>query len=89
MAVKKLALRAKPSNRAEVIRTLNLNEQVEKIGETEGWFNVRQPVSGAVGWVFSRHLETLPSVFPRGKPVKQKPRPAQQKAVPAPEPDFM
>jgi uncharacterized protein YgiM (DUF1202 family) len=89
VAVKKLALRAKPSNRAEVVRALGFNDQVEKIGETEGWFNVRQPASGAVGWVVSRSLETLPSIFPRGEPVKQKPGPAQPKAEPAPEPDFM
>jgi SH3-like domain-containing protein len=89
VVVKKLVLRAKPSNHAEVVRTLSMNDQVEKIGETEGWFNVRQPASGAVGWVVSRYLETLPSIFPRGEPVKKKPRPAQQKAEPAPEPDFM
>lgn len=89
VTVKKLALRARPSDRAEVIRTLGLNDQVEKIGETEGWFNVRQPASGAVGWVASRNLGTLPSIFPRGEPVKKRPGPAQPKAEPAPEPDFM
>jgi uncharacterized protein YgiM (DUF1202 family) len=89
VAVRKLALRAKPSNRAGVVRTLGFNDQVEKIGETEGWFNVRQPASGAVGWVVRRSLETLPSIFVRGEPVEKKPRPVQQKAEPAPEPDFM
>ena len=89
VAVKKLALRAKPSNRAEVVRTLNFNDQVEKIGETKGWFNVRQPKTGAVGWIASHFLETLPSIFPRGEPVKKQPRPTQQKDEPAPEPDFM
>lgn len=89
VAVKKLVLRAKPADRAEVVRTLSFNDQVEKIGETQGWSNVRQPVNGAVGWVVSRNLETLPSIVPRGEPVKKKPRPAQPKAEPAPEPDFM
>jgi uncharacterized protein YgiM (DUF1202 family) len=89
VAVKKLVLRAKPSNRAEVIRTLSLNAQVEKIGETEGWVNVRQPLTGAVGWVVSRDLDTLPATFPRREPVKKKPGPAHQRTEPAPEPEFM
>ncbi len=89
VAVKKLVLKAKPANGAEVIRTLSLNDQVEKIGETKGWFSVRQPMSGAVGWVVSRYLETLPSISPRREPVKKKPRRAQQKAGPAPEPEIM
>jgi SH3-like domain-containing protein len=89
VAVKKILMRAKPSNRSEVVGTLSVNDQVEKIGETEGWFNVRQPASGAVGWVVSRYLETLPLIFPRGEPVKKKLRPVQQNVEPAPEPEFM
>jgi uncharacterized protein YgiM (DUF1202 family) len=88
VAARKLALRAKPSNRAEIIRTLGLNDQVEKIGEAEGWFNVRQPASGAVGWVNSRDLETLPFISPRGAPPRKPPAPPQ-KAAPAVEPDFL
>ena len=87
VAVRKLLLRAKPSDRSEVVRTLGINDQVEKIGETEDWFNVRQPSSGAVGWVSSRHLETLPLTSPRGEPSKKKP--GQPKAEPAVEPDFI
>jgi uncharacterized protein YgiM (DUF1202 family) len=89
VAVRKLLLRAKPSDRSEVVRTLGINDQVEKIGETEDWFNVRQPSSGAVGWVSSRHLETLPLTSPRGDPSKKKPGPSQPKAEPAVEPDFI
>jgi uncharacterized protein YgiM (DUF1202 family) len=89
VAVRKLVLRAKPSDLSEVIRTLGLNDQVEKIGETEGWFNVRQPSSGAVGWVISRYLDTLPLTLPRGVPSKKKPRPSQQKEAPVVEPDFI
>ena len=89
MAVRKLVLRAKPSDRAEVIRTLGVNNQVEKIGETEGWFNVRQPSTGAVGWVISRHLKTLPVILPQGVPAKKKPGPSRQKAQPDVDPDFI
>jgi uncharacterized protein YgiM (DUF1202 family) len=89
VAVRKLILRAKPSNHSEVVRTLGVNDQVEKIGETEGWFNVRQPSSGAVGWVISRYLDTLPLISPRGVPSKKKPGPSQPKEEPAVEPEFI
>jgi uncharacterized protein YgiM (DUF1202 family) len=89
VAVRKLILRAKPSDRSEVVRTLGVNDQVEKIGETEGWFKVRQPSSGAVGWVISRHLDTLPLTSPRGVPSKKKPEPSLQKEEPAVEPAFI
>lgn len=89
VAVRNLILRAKPSDRSEVVRTLGFNDQVEKIGETEGWFNVRQPSSGAVGWVISRHLDTLPLTSPRGVPSKKKARPSPPKAEPVVEPDFI
>jgi uncharacterized protein YgiM (DUF1202 family) len=89
VAIRKLILRARPSNRSEIIRTLSVNDQVEKIGETDGWFNVRQPASGAVGWVISRYLDTLPVVLPRGVPSKKKPRPSQPKTAPAVDPDFL
>ena len=89
VATSKLILRARPSDRSEAVRTLDVNDQVEKIGETEGWFKVRQPSSGAVGWVISRHLDTLPLTSPRGVPPKKKPGPSPQKAEPAVEPDFI
>ena len=83
VAVRKLVLRAKPSDRSEVIRTLSVNDQVEKIGETKDWFNVRQPSTGAVGWVISRYLKTLPVILPRWEwesvPAKKKPGPSQPK----------
>jgi hypothetical protein len=89
VAVRKLVLRAKPLDRAEVLRTLSVNDQVEKIGETGGWFNVRQPATGAVGWVISRYLQTLPVILPRGAPAKKKPGPSQEKAKPEVDPDFI
>ena len=56
VAVRKLILRANPSNRGQVIRTLRFNDQVQKIGETKDWYQVRQPSTGALGWVLSRDL---------------------------------
>ncbi len=89
VAVSKLILRAKPSNRGEVIRTLRFNDQVQKIGETEDWFKVRQPSSGAVGWVISRDLETLPLISPRGVPSKNELKPFKQREEPLVEPEFI
>jgi uncharacterized protein YgiM (DUF1202 family) len=90
VAVVKMSLRGEPSNRGDVIRTLRFNDQVEKIGQTNGWFKVRQPSSGAVGWVLSRDLETLPLVSPRGRgPVKDELKPFKQREEPLVEPEFM
>jgi uncharacterized protein YgiM (DUF1202 family) len=89
VAVRKLILRAKPSNRAQVIRTLRFNDQVQKIGETKDWFQVRQPSTGALGWVISRDLETFLLIAPRGAPSKNELKPFKQKEEPIVEPEFM
>ena len=89
VAVGKLILRAKPSNRGQVIRTLRFNDQVQKIGETKDWFQVRQPSTGALGWVISRDLENLPLILPRGVPSKNEFKPFKQREEPLVEPEFM
>jgi uncharacterized protein YgiM (DUF1202 family) len=89
VAVKKLILRAQPSNRSQVIRTLQFNDQVLKIGETKDWCQVRQPSTGALGWVLSRDLETLPLIYPRGVPSKKELKPFKQREEPLVEPEFM
>jgi uncharacterized protein YgiM (DUF1202 family) len=89
VAVGKLNLRANPSNRSQVLRTLRFNDQVQKIGETKDWFQVRQPSTGALGWVTSRDLETFVLIAPRGAPSKNKLKPFKQKEEPIVEPDFM
>ncbi len=89
----RLNLRAQPSTRSEVIRTLKLNDQVQKIEQKEGWIKVRQPSSGAVGWVLGRELESLPlKAAPRGQtPAKEgeEPQPLQPVGEPQMEPEFM
>jgi uncharacterized protein YgiM (DUF1202 family) len=89
VAVRKLLLRAKPSNRGQIIRTLGFNDQVQKIGETKGWYQVRQPSTGALGWVISRDLENLPLILLRGEPAKNEVKPFKQKEEPILEPEFM
>lgn len=89
VAVRKLILRANPSSRGQVIRTLRFNDQVEKIGETKDWYQVRQPSTGALGWVFSRDLVNLPSISPQGMPPKSEPKPFKHREEPLVEPEFM
>jgi uncharacterized protein YgiM (DUF1202 family) len=89
VAVRKLILRAQPAKGGEVIRTLGFNDQVQKIGETKDWFKVRQPSSGALGWVLSRDLDSLPLRSPRGMPAKKEVKPFKPTEEPHVEPDFM
>jgi uncharacterized protein YgiM (DUF1202 family) len=89
VAVPKLQLRATPSIRGQVIRTLEFNNQVQKMGETPGWLKVRQPASGAMGWIMQRDVESLPLLWPRGLPAKNKLRPFKQREEPLVEPEFM
>ena len=89
VAVRQLILRANPSNRGQVIRTLRFNDQVQKIGETKDWYQVRQPSTGALGWVLSRDLVNLPLILPRGVPAKKEPKPFKPREEPFVEPEFM
>ena len=85
-------LRAKPSPKSEIVRTLKFNDQVQKIEEGHGWLKVRQPSSGAVGWVAGSDLETLPGLAPpKVLPAKGKeePEPFKSKEAPEIEPEFM
>jgi len=75
VAVRRLQLRREPQSGAEVVKLLQVNDQVEKLAENQsGWVQVRQPAGGATGWVWGRYLETLPVRHPR--PERRKiPRP--------------
>jgi uncharacterized protein YgiM (DUF1202 family) len=89
VAVYKLGLRAIPTEHRKPFRTLKFNDQVAKIAETKGWLKVRQPASGAVGWVKSNGLSTLPSIYPRGFRRPKKVRPFKPREEPEVEPEFM
>ena len=77
MAVRRLKLLREPRPEAEVIKLLQVNDQVEKLDQNPaGWVKVRQPASGAVGWVQGRYLEPLPVRYPRPeKPRKRSANP--------------
>ncbi len=89
VAVWKLNLLARPASRGEVVRALHFNDQVQKLGETDGWFMVRQPASGALGWVASRDLEDRPLISPRGVPAKNELKPFKEREEPGVKPEFM
>ena len=62
-------MRAEPSPGAALVRTVRDGTELELIGaEREGggrqWRNVRDPASGASGWIVSELLETVPSEPP-------------------------
>ena len=96
VAVRRLKLCGEPRPEAEVVKLLQVNDQVEQLDQNPaGWVKVRQPSSGAVGWVPGRYLEPLPVRYPR--PEKSKKRGAQPQlqppkppgTQPQPEPEIM
>ncbi len=91
VAVTKLSLRALPSAEAQIVRPLRFNDQVQKLAESQGWFKVRQPATGAVGWVRARDLATGLLKSPRRAPLpKEEPlRPPKLREEPPWEPEFM
>ncbi len=75
VAVKNLGLRSIPWINDTIIKTLQFNEQVQKISHNSlGWFKVSLPRDGSQGWVRSLYLEQLPSVTPKPLPTKNKPK---------------
>ncbi|MCX5893905.1 MAG: SH3 domain-containing protein, partial [Deltaproteobacteria bacterium] len=81
VAVRRLKLLRQPQPEAEVVKLLQVNDQVEKLDQNPaGWVKIRQPASGAVGWVQGRYLEPLPVAHPR--PEKSKKRKVQPQKPP-------
>ncbi len=59
-----LNLRAGPGMDFPKIGQLNRNEELEKVGEAEDWFQVRVKRDGTLGWVASRYLSGKPVPAP-------------------------
>ncbi len=91
VVVRRLTLRREPLLNAEAITLLQFNDQVEKLEQNPGWLKVRQPASGAIGWVPERFLGITPLKFPRfEKPRKKKPQPPKPaETQPQAEPEIM
>jgi uncharacterized protein YgiM (DUF1202 family) len=90
VAIKNLGLRSKPWINDAVVKTLEFNQQVQKISQnSQGWFKVRLPADGSQGWVLSRYLEQLPTIAPRPLPAKIKPKLWKPKKEAPAEPEVM
>jgi uncharacterized protein YraI len=60
IAADRLNLRACPGMDCPRISLLSRNQQVEKVGESQGWFQVRSRQDGTLGWVDGRYLSSSP-----------------------------
>jgi uncharacterized protein YgiM (DUF1202 family) len=85
VAADKLNLRACPGMDCPRINLLTRNQEVEKVGESQGWYQVRSRQDGTLGWVDARYLASAPvpdnvalpseTVQPKQtKPVEAKPK---------------
>ena len=86
VSVGRLNLRAGPGMDFPKLRVLERNEEVEKVGEMEDWFQVRVKKDGTLGWVASRYLSSKPVTAPL-EPMAPEPPAAAKPPVPgAPRP---
>ena len=60
VAADRLNLRACPGMDCPRILMLSRNQEVEKVGESQGWFQVRSRQDGTLGWVDARYLAGTP-----------------------------
>jgi uncharacterized protein YraI len=60
VAVDRLNLRACPGMDCPKLVLLTRNQEVEKVGESHGWFQVRSRQDGSLGWVDGRYLASAP-----------------------------
>ncbi len=60
VAADRLNLRACPGMDCPKIALLTRNQEVEKVGESQGWFQVRSRQDGTLGWVDARYLASAP-----------------------------
>jgi hypothetical protein len=85
VAADRVNLRACPGMDCPRILMLSRNQEVEKVGESQGWFQVRSRQDGTLGWVDARYLAGAPvadnvalpseTIQPKQtKPVETKPK---------------
>jgi hypothetical protein len=84
--VSSLALREGPTTSAPMISTLHFNDEVELMGDSDGWGRVRDIRRGLVGWAYMKYLQPAPADRPRYVPPKRNAAPAAPKEEPKEEP---
>ncbi len=87
--VSHLNLRACPGMDCPKISLLERDEEVEKVGAAEDWFQIRVKRDGRLGWVDSRYLSptpvAAPEAAPPSPPVEAPPPPLPERIQPPPE----
>ena len=84
VTINQLNLRACPGLDSPKISALELNAEVEKMGEIENWTQIRVKQDGTIGYVSSRYLSPQPVKV--AQPIKKKPKKTKpRKAAPPPE----
>ena len=81
VTINQLNLRACPGKDCPRTSTLELNAEVEKMGEIEHWTQIRVKKDGTIGYVSSRYLSPQPvkvAQLTKKKPKKAKPPKATQ-----------
>jgi len=81
VTINQLNLRACPGIDCKKITTLKLNAEVEKMGESQNWTQIKVKKDGTIGYVSSRYLSPNPvdvAHFTKKKPKKTKPPKATQ-----------
>lgn len=81
VTINKLSSRACPDKACHKISTLELNAEVEKLGESDNWTQIKVKKDGTIGYVSSRYLSPQPVEVaqpPKNRPKKAKPRKATQ-----------
>ena len=90
--VRNLNLRACPGMDRPKISVLERNEEVEKVGSSEDWFQIRVKRDGRLGWVDSRYLSPTPLAAPEAAPppsLETAPPPPPERMQPPPLPERM
>ena len=86
--VNHLNLRACPGMDCPKISLLERDEEVEKVGAAEDWFQIRVKRDGRLGWVDSRYLSptpvAAPEAAPPSPPVELPPPPMPERIQPPP-----
>ncbi|MGD0826925.1 MAG: SH3 domain-containing protein [Desulfobaccales bacterium] len=84
VTINRLSLRACPGMDCHKISTLELNAEVEKMGEIENWTQIKVKKDGTIGYVSSRYLSPQPVEV--AQPTKKKRKKAKpRKATKPPE----
>lgn len=81
VAADRLNLRACPGMDCPKIAMLGRNQEVEKVGESQGWFQVRARSDGTLGWVDARYLSSTPIPEAAALPATEASPPRQVKPV--------